>query len=292
MALPIGVISVYAALAVWAGLAVYGITQKSFRLFLIFGIALMLYLNVGYFIFGVPASIANFIGIYDVLINLGLASANEAAAVSTCPDNACTVWGDRFVHHPGWGAAFYDRFANGPQFRSTLLYGHILFNSLAFVLVHIQLFRPGYGEYGQSHRLLGQITFGFLTLSLICAVWLASEHGAVPAYGGELAKYGFYSMAAFVYGSAILGIVAIRSGDAAKHRIWMFRFAGSMWGAFWLFRVMLFVIDPLLREVQSAAILICIWGSAPLGILLGDLVRRRIDRPHGANPATGDALAG
>ena len=45
----------------------------------------------------------------------------------------------------------------------------------------------------------------------------------------------------------------------------MFRFIGSMWGSFWLFRVMLFVIDPLLRNQEAAAILICIWGSAPLG---------------------------
>ncbi len=42
---------------------------------------------------------------------------------------------------------------------------------------------------------------------------------------------------------------------------------------------MLFVIDPLLRNHEAAAILICIWGSAPLGIVIGELVRRRLDRP-------------
>lgn len=290
MALPIGVLSVYAALIVWAGLLIYGTKQRSFRSFLIFGIALMLYLNAGYFIFGAPAAIANFIGIYDVLINIGLGSANDAAAVSTCTNNDCTVWGDRFINHPGWGAAFYDRFANGPEFRSYLLYGHILFNSLTFVLVHIQLFRPGYGEHRKSHGLMGRVAFGFLTLSLICAVWLASQHGSVTAYGGELSKYGFYSMAAFVYATAIMGILAIRSGDTERHRIWMFRFAGSMWGAFWLFRVMLFVIDPLLRDVQAAAILICIWGSAPLGIVLGEIVRRRIDQTAVPNQPTDKML--
>ncbi len=276
--MPLGVISVYGALVVWAGLLAYGAKGRSFQPFLIFGISLMLFLNVGYFITGAPNAIANFVGIYDVLINLGLSSAGEVAAVSTCPDNACTVWGDRYVNHPAWGAAFYDRFANGPAFRSALLYGHIFFNSVAFVLVHIQLLRPGFAEHKSSHRLLGKVTFGFLTLSLICAVWLASQHGSVVEYGGSLAQYGFYSMAAFVYGSAIMGIAAIRSGDTDQHRIWMFRFAGSMWGAFWLFRVMLFLIDPLLREFEAAAILICIWGSAPLGIVLGDLVRRHLDK--------------
>ncbi|MEP0941455.1 MAG: DUF2306 domain-containing protein [Rhizobiaceae bacterium] len=278
--MPIGVISVYGALIVWAGLLIYGGRRRSYQPFLIFGIGLMLFLNAGYFISGAPNAIANFIGIYDVLINIGLGSANEAAAVSTCQGNACTVWGDRFISHPAWGTAFYDRFANGSEFRSTLLYGHILFNSLAFVLVHIQLMRPGFAEHKNAHRLMGRVSFAALTLSLICAVWLASQHGSVDEYGGSLSQYGFYSMVAFVYGCAIMGIVAIRSGDVAQHRVWMFRFAGSMWGAFWLFRVMLFVIDPLLREFEAAAILICIWGSAPMGIVLGELVRRHLDRPQ------------
>ncbi|MEM7302154.1 MAG: DUF2306 domain-containing protein [Pseudomonadota bacterium] len=277
MGLPIGILTIYGALAIWALLLARSLRSGTYHAFFWFGIALMLYLNVGYLLNGVPQSIAFFIGIYDVLINLGLTSADSVAAVQACPDNACTVWGETFENHPAWGVAFYDRFANGPEFRSTLLYGHIIFNSIAFVLVHVQLLRPGGNGFGQ-HRLLGRVTFAALTLSLICAVWLASQHGPVTQYGGPLAEYGFYSMAAFVYGSAILGILAIRSGDADRHRVWMFRFAGSMWGSFWLFRVMLFVLDPLLRNVEAAAILICIWGSAPLGILLGELVRRRLDR--------------
>ncbi len=278
--MPIGVITVYIALAIWAGLLIAGFKRRSFQPFLIFGIGLMLFLNAGYFIFGVPSSIANFIGIYDVLINIGVTADSNHAAVSACEQNECTVWGDRYSYHPAWGAAFYDRFANGPEFRSTLLYGHILFNSLAFVLLHIQMLRPGYGARRNSHAFVGRMTFLFLTLSLICSVWLSSQHGSVAEYGGEMAKYGFYSMAAFVYGCAVCGVWSIRTGDRESHRIWMFRFAGSMWGSFWLLRVMLFVLDPLLRDVESAAILICIWGSAPLGILLGECVRRALDRPR------------
>ena len=275
--MPILVLSVYAALVVWAALLVRGLRRKSWRPFLLFGIGLMLFLNIGYFVNGVPASIASFIGIYDVLINIGLAQDTNAAAISQCADNACTVWGERFTNHPAWGTAFYERFANGPQFRSTLLYGHIAFNSIAFVLMHWQLFRPGYGEDQKTHRLVGRITFLSLTLSVICATWLASQHGPVTEYGGPLAQYGFYSMAAFVYACAVMGIIKARAGDMEAHRIWMFRFAGSMWGSFWLFRVMLFVIDPLLRNVESAAILICIWGSAPAGIVIAELIRRRLD---------------
>lgn len=98
--------------------------------------------------------------------------------------------------------------------------------------------------------------------------------------------WGFYSMSAFVYGTAIMGVLAIRAGRADQHRIWMWRFLGSMWGSFWLFRVVLFVIDPLLRNVEAAAIQVCIWGSAPAGILIAEMIRRRID----ARRATADAV--
>lgn len=285
MNLPIGVLTVYAGLVIWVVLLIRGLHRRSFRAVLIFGIALMAYLNVGYLVRGVPASIASFIGIYDVPINLGLDTSQGAAAVSKCADNACTVWGERFVNHSAWGVAFYDRFANGPQLRSTLLYGHIIFNSLVFILMHIQLFRPGHGAARSQHQWIGRLAFLFLTISVVCAVWLASEHGAVAEYGGRLAEFGFYSMSAFVYGCALMGIAAVRAGDPTRHRVWMFRFVGSMWGAFWLFRVMLFVLDPLLRNVESAAILICIWGSAPLGILIAEAVRVRLDRARQAGAA-------
>ncbi len=276
--MPLNVLVIYAALATWVAVFGYGLKRRQYAPSIYFGIGLMLYLNAGYFITGASDAIANFVAIYDVLINVGLVSADEVDAVTTCADNACSVWGDTFSNHPAWGVAFYDRFANGPEFRSTLLYGHILFNSLAFVLLHIQILRPGFAEHRGSHRLLGRVSFLFLTISVICAVWLASQHGSVSEYGGMLSQYGFYSMSAFVYATAIMGIVAIRSGDVGAHRKWMFRYAGSMWGSFWLFRVMLFVIDPLLREFEAAAILICIWFSAPLGIVIAELIRRRLDQ--------------
>ncbi|MEM9279023.1 MAG: DUF2306 domain-containing protein [Pseudomonadota bacterium] len=278
MEMPIGVLAIYGAIAVWFGLLARSYKTGSYKSFLWFGVFLLLYLNIRYLIEGAPAGIAFFIGIYDVLINLGLSADESAAALSRCENNACTVWGDRYVNHPAWGAAFYERFVTGSDFRSNLLYGHLTFNSIAFVLMHVQMLKPGFGENAGLHRLIGRISFLSLTIGVGCAVWLASEHGSVTEYGGSLSSYGFYSMSAFVYGTAIMGVLAIRSGDVENHRIWMFRFAGSMWGSFWLFRAMLLVLDPLLRNYETAAILICIWFSAPLGILIAEMVRRSIDR--------------
>lgn len=274
MVIPYGVIAVYAGLAIWAGLLISGLKTKQFWPFLIFGMALLLFLNIRYLIEGLPDGIAFFIGIYDVLINIGVDQSVGAGAMMACPDNGCTVWGDTFTQHPAWGVAFHERFLNGPDLRSNLLYGHLICNSVVFVLMHIQLAKPG--SSSSWHRLLGRTSFAFLTVGTVCAVWLASEHGPVGEYGGSLSAWGFYSMSFFVYGTAIMGVLAIRKGDAGNHRIWMIRFAGSMWGAFWLFRVMLFVLDPIFREYETVAIQLCIWLSAPLGIIIAEVVRRKL----------------
>jgi len=278
MDLPLGVLAIYGALVVWLALLIRGIKRRSFAPFLVFGIALLLALNVRYLIDGVPDSIAFFIGIYDVLDNFGVAGSEGAAALASCPDNACTVWGDRYLIHPSWGVAFYDRFLNGTQLRTNLLYGHIILNSVVFVLMHVQLFRPGTGSNPALHRAIGRVSFALLTVGTICAVWLAAEHGPVGEYGGNLSMFGFWFMSLCVYGCAVMGVTAIRKGDVDAHRVWMIRFIGSMWGAFWLFRVMLFVLGPLLRNWEAAALLICIWFSAPLGILIAEVGRKRLDR--------------
>lgn len=283
MTFPVGVIAVYVALVVWLVLLVRAIRGRRYGWVIGFGVALMLVLNVRYLVEGAPAGIAFFIGIYDVLNNLGLAPDAKVAGMTACADGPCSAWGDRFAMHTTWGVAFYQRFVADAPLRSMLLYGHLLFNSLVFVLMHVQMMRTGSGPHRQAHKVLGRVNFLFLTLSVVCAVWLASEHGAVPQYGGRLSEFGFYSMAAFVYGTAVMGVLAIRSGDRRAHRIWMWRFVGTMWGSFWLFRVMLFVLDPLLREHEAAALLICIWFSAPLGLLIAEAIRRRIDDPARTN---------
>ena len=66
MTVPLGVMSVFVGLVIWACLAVYAVLRGRFLPALLFGIALMLYLNLGYVINGPAAAIANFVGIYDV----------------------------------------------------------------------------------------------------------------------------------------------------------------------------------------------------------------------------------
>lgn len=269
------VLGLYAALAVWVSILVFSFRRQNFWPFLGFGILIAMVLNVGYFVRGQPAAIAYFISIYDVFDNIGLGRTEGAPALAQCVDNACTTWGDRYVNHPSWGVAFHDRFLNGPQLRTNLLYGHIAFNSIAFVLLHVQLWKPGTGANRALHRLIGKIGFAAITIGTIFAIWLASEHGDVQEYGGIMAELGFYSMSAFVFGAATLSMLTARRGDIVSHRKWSIRYAGSMWGAFWVFRVMLVVTGPLLRNWESVSLLLSIWLSAPIGILIAEYFRTR-----------------
>ncbi len=280
------VLAFYGALVVWMGLAVFGFRRSNHRPFFGFGLVLVLVLNLRYFIEGPAASIAFFVGLYDVFDNLGLSQGEGAPALATCAENACTVWGDRYVNHPSWGVAFYDRFANGPALRTNLLRAHIGFNTIAFVLMHAQLLGPTRFGSRRTHRMLGRISFAAITAGTFFAVWLASEHNEVSEYGGLAAELGFYSMSAFVYGTILIAIRAIRRGDEREHRKWMIRWAGSMWGAFWLFRVLLVVTGPLLRNYESASLLISIWLSAPLGILIAEQLRLRTVRRRGSARTT------
>ena len=127
---------------------------------------LLLFLNLRYIAEGATDGIAFFIGIYDVLINIGLGADDTAAAMAKCPDNACTVWGDYYTSHASWGVAFHARFLEGEALRTNLLFGHIIFNSIAFVLMHVQLMRPGGSPSGGMHKMLGRVTFLCLTISV------------------------------------------------------------------------------------------------------------------------------
>jgi hypothetical protein len=208
------------------------------------------------------------------LHNLG-ADPSTSHALATClPDNNCSVWGSTYIHHPSWGVAFYKRFTEGNVTRENLLYGHIFFNTLSFVLMMYQIYRPGFGSASALHRWVGYGSMLSLTIGVGAACMLAAEHGAIPQYGGDLSKQGFWFMASCVYGCALMGLVKIWSGDMEGHRKWMMRYGGSMWGAFWLFRVMEFALGPLLRGWDTVSILLDIWGSAPLGIMVSEVIRR------------------
>ena len=277
--MPISVLGFYAALVLWGVLIVRGLSRprEEWSLVAATGLVLLLFLNVRYLIEGAPAGIAFFVSLYDLFDNLGLAMGETPAAMAACAGNACSLWGDTYTLHQSWGVAFFDRFVSAPALRTNALYIHLACNSAAFVLMHVQLLWSDRAARVISHAWLGRLTMIFLTIGTVAALYLASEHDAVKEYGGIWAEWGFYSMSLCVFGAAMMGWRMARRGDWAMHRVWMIRFAGAMYGAFWLFRALLVVTGPLFREWETASLLISIWASAPLGLLIAEGLRRRWD---------------
>lgn len=277
--MPVSVLGFYGAVLLWTVLIVRGFSSpRRWPLVAGFGLILLLFLNIRYLIEGAPAGIAFFISLYDFFDNLGLAGGDVPLAMTTCADNACSLWGSTFELHQTWGVAFYERFVSAPALRTNALYLHLACNSIVFILMHIQLFRPGHTVSGGNHAWLGKVTMAFLTIGTVAALYLASEHDAVGPYGRVWAEWGFYSMSLCVYGAAVMGWRTAVKKDWKQHRIWMIRFVGAMYGAFWVFRVLLIVTGPLLRDWESASLLISIWASAPLGLIIADALRRSWDR--------------
>lgn len=292
--LPIDLLAVYAGLVIWLILGIRDFKRGTYTATIVCGTIILLAINLRYVLEGIPNGIAFFISIYDMFDNLGLAAGESARAMGTCPNNECSVWGERYLQHQSWGVAFHDRFLNGPALRTNLLYGHLVLNSIVFVLMHVQLAKPPSATNKTMHKVLGRTSFFCLTIGTLCAVWLASEHDPVTAYGGALSKYGFWFMSTCVYSCAVMGVLAIRGGNAASHRIWMIRFAGSMWGAFWIFRIMLIFTGPLFRDYESVSILMSVWFSAPLGIVLAEIIRKKLEKrakTDAATPMSGNTVA-
>ena len=135
--LPVDVLLTYAAAILWLGLLGRDVIRGRYTPTLIFGVVFAIFLNLRYLVEGAPNAIAFFVSLYDLFDNLGLSAGQSAPALSSCPDNQCSLWGARFTQHSSWGVAFHDRFLNGPALRSNLLYLHLAFNTVTFVLMHV-----------------------------------------------------------------------------------------------------------------------------------------------------------
>jgi Predicted membrane protein (DUF2306) len=278
-----GVIFFYVGLIILVSLLILGVrggwNKRAWLPFFVFGLAMTVIVNTRYLTDGIVAGITFFVGIFDVVVNIG-ANANErAAVVTTCANNACTVWVNMYTLHSTWAIAFYERFVNAPPLRTALLYGHIIFNTIALVLVTVQIMRPGRVYAG--HKALGRIAFVSLFISMVCAGWLASELSGISQYGGIWFELGLFGMIFLVLGSAVMGVAAIVRGDAVQHRVWMWRFAGGLWGSYWIFRAEMLIVDLLVRDTEGLTLSIASWTSVPLGIAIAEFVRRRQD----ASPA-------
>jgi len=284
------VIAFYASLVIGAVLLgwvyFFSLTkQRRYSVFVVYMTILTLALNSRYFIDGPSASIAFFTGFYDVLHNFASDNTTTVSLIPCIEGEACSIFDD-YLLHPNWAVAFYHRFTSGSTaWRTKLLLCHVGCNTVAFLLMTFQIYIPGQYTIGSSnvdmnrrHRIVGRLANISLVVGVTSAIFLALEHGNVEEYGGVWSKYGFLSMAVFALGTAAKGMISIllpqklTLSDVQTHSQWMFRCAGSMWGSFWIFRGLELFLGPLLTSYRVLSLQLCMWTSAPLGILVAEII--------------------
>lgn len=268
------IVGFYAALAVWVGVGVWCFSARKWLPFILFGLALALYLNGRYVLNGIESGITHMTGIFDVVAHTGVEEGESRALLQTCADNACTV-SPMYETHPAWVIAFFERFTSGPSWRGPLLIGHILMNTIALIIITLQLFRPG-GKYS-SHKMLGRIAVVSVLISLTCAGFLNAELGDEPRYGGIWAMTGLYFLMVTLLVPMGMGVYKIMKGDAEGHRIWMWRTAGAIWGSYWIFRVIMMLLDLFFKDVVGLTLSVSAWTAGLIGIAAAEAIRRHLD---------------
>ena len=104
---------------------------------------------------------------------------------------------------------------------------------------------------------------------------MGMEHHEVKEFGARGAVAGWVSMYLCVMVPLVLCIRAAMTKQIEAHKVWMVRFHGALWGAFWAFRIHFIVAGPIFIHSINATTLIAIWGGAPTGIAVAEWASKR-----------------
>lgn len=289
-------LAVYAALL--SGLALAGTKGRWFT-----GLTILLVcavaVNARYFLFSVGEAIAFFNGLYDTFLLwnggpqlyfqslFGFEAAPAEVNVTGMPGMApcdpnwpdCGMLG-YYAVHPSWAAQFYNRFVDGlngvdRSSRRLMLRIHIFFNTFALVLSFVQIFVLPGTKNPSLHKTMGWLTVVCVSVGASMGMRMGSEHGDIKEYGGGWAVAGWVSMYLCTMVPLVIGIRAAMTKQLQAHRIWMIRFHGAMWGAFWAFRIHFILVGPIFIQSVDATTLWAVWTGAPTGIIVAEWAGKR-----------------
>ena len=98
------------------------------------------------------------------------------------------------------------------------------------------------------HRLLGWLIVGLLSIGMTTSFYIARPMREVEEGGGMTSEVGFYGMALATSYCVLMGLLKIRQKKVDEHRQWMIRAYGTMWGAFFWFRIAMVAFLPLMPD--------------------------------------------
>lgn len=237
-----------------------------------FFLCLFLTFNLRYLV-DLSGSIKIFTAIYDPLTNIFVQNPEENFTVSRCENNKCSF--SNYEYHNNWAVTFYDRFTKfGSENNQILLKVHVLFNSLSWFLMMFQVSSYIRNKSITGHKLIGYIAILFQFIGTYSAIILSSDHDKEANYGGIYSRIGFLQMGLTCMILTAIGGYYIQTGNVEKHKIWMNRAYGAMWGSFFIFRLIEFIAGPLAAYLNSEyfkyPVLINIWFSAIIGVLIAE----------------------
>ncbi|CAK9090619.1 unnamed protein product [Durusdinium trenchii] len=163
---------------------------------------------------------------------------------------------------------------------------HVLSMTLALSIsfLHIFVLR------GKIQRRAGQLSALSAAIGVPMGLVVGLTNTTSAAYGGMWAVYGWMWMAGSSFFLLSKGVLAVLQGQIKSHKRWMTRFYVSMWCDFLIFRLMLVVVTPFVRQCISCAFLPMIYLSPLIGLIAGELVLRNKDRqpPREGSQAAGE----
>jgi hypothetical protein len=232
----------------------------------------LLAFNFRYFVDIVESS-RIFISIYDFTANY-FHKGNATFLMENCLDNNCSK--TNYTLHPNWAVAFFNSYfkeQNLFTLRNTLLLVHIFSNSVSLLLMMVQPWAIR-NNYKTVHKYFGYLSVFLLVTGISSSSILASYHHNIDAYGGQYSSVGFYQMGLTCVIPALLGLFYILQGNVKLHKKWMVRALGAMWGSFFIFRILEFIVFPIFvlinSEKFSNPVLVNIWFSAIMGVFLNE----------------------
>ncbi|CAK9090514.1 unnamed protein product [Durusdinium trenchii] len=150
---------------------------------------------------------------------------------------------------------------------------HVLSMTLALSIsfLHIFVLR------GKIQRRAGQLSALSAAIGVPMGLVVGLTNTTSAAYGGMWAVYGWMWMAGSSFFLLSKGVLAVLQGQIKSHKRWMTHFYVSMWCDFLIFRLMLVVVTPFVRQCISCAFLPMIYLSPLIGLIAGELVLRNKD---------------
>lgn len=246
--------------------------MKETGFILSFFLFLFLIFNMRYLI-DLKGSIRLFTSIYDPLTNLFMSNPEENYTVSKCENNECSL--SNFEYHNNWAVTFYNRFTKiGSENHQLLLKVHVSLNSISWFMMMFQVSNYIRNQSIEGHRWLGRFTIIFQMIGTISGILLSTDHINEKEYGGIYSSIGFFQMGITCLLLTCIGAYYVQIGNIKQHKIWMNRSYGAMWGSFFIFRLIEFVLGPLAAYLNSEyfryPVLINIWFSAIIGVFCAE----------------------